>query len=91
MCPCDCKWSLCVFLCVCVLTDLPHSNDSICNKDEEDDEGLDKSGDSFLTFLKPSQYLCETERDRETVNMKFDWKCNLLCVIDNCEFDMSHF
>lgn len=60
MCPCDCNCS-CVCVCVRVLTDLPHSNDSICNEDEEDDEGFDKGSDSFLTFFKPSQYLKETE------------------------------
>jgi len=39
-------------LSVCVFTDLPHSNDSICNEDEEDDEGLYEGSDSLLTILK---------------------------------------
>lgn len=56
MCPCDCNCSS-----VCVLTDLPHSNNSIGDEDEEDDEGLDKGSDGFLAFLKHSQNLRETE------------------------------
>lgn len=50
-----------VCVCECVFTDLPHSNNSICNKDEKDDEGLDKGGDSFLTFLEHSQHLMDTK------------------------------
>lgn len=38
-------------------TDLPHSNNSISDKDEKDDEGLDEGSDGLLTFLKPSQHL----------------------------------
>lgn len=66
MCPCDCNFSSSAFVCVCVvhalLTDLPHSNDSICNEDEEDDEGLHKGSDCLLAFLEPSQHLRQTDR-----------------------------
>lgn len=56
-----------VSVCVCVqLTNLPHSNNSICNEDEEDDEGLHKGSDSLLAFFKPSQDLQQTERQTET-------------------------
>lgn len=48
-----------VYLLMCVPTDLPHSNDGICNEDEEDDKGLDKGRDSFLTFLEHSQHLVD--------------------------------
>lgn len=44
---------------MCVPTDLPHSNDSIRNEDEEDDKGLDKGCHSFLTFLEHSQHLAD--------------------------------
>lgn len=37
--------------------DLPHSDDSICYEDEEDDEGLYEGCDGFLAFLKHGQHL----------------------------------
>lgn len=61
MCPCDYNCSSSAFVCVCELTDLPHSNDSICNEDEEDDEGFHEGSDCLLTFLKPSQHLRQTD------------------------------
>lgn len=73
MCPCDCKWSL------CVLTDLPHSYHGICNEDEEDDEGLDKSGDGLLTFLKPSQNLCESDTKQMLAALT---ETGIYCVTD---------
>lgn len=38
-------------------TDLPHSNDCICNENEKDDKGLHKGSDGLLTLLKPGQHL----------------------------------
>lgn len=57
--------NMCVCVCVylCTLTDLPHSNNSIRDEDEEDDKGLDKSSHSFFSFLKPSQHLRQSHTE----------------------------
>lgn len=55
---------VCVCVYLCALTDLPHSNNSIRDEDEEDDKGLDKSSHSFFSFLKPSQHLRQSHTDR---------------------------
>lgn len=44
--------------CVCsTCTDLPHSDHSVSDEDQEDDEGLHEGGDGLLALLKPSQHL----------------------------------
>jgi len=46
---------------------LPYSNHSIGDKDEENDQRLDKGSDGFLTFLKQGQYLMNRERESWSV------------------------
>lgn len=46
----------CVRVCVCC-TNLPHSDNSVCYEDEEDDEGLHEGCDCFLAFLEHGQHL----------------------------------
>lgn len=40
-----------------IVTDLPHTNDSVGDEDKEDDEGFHKGGDGLITFLEPGQHL----------------------------------
>lgn len=47
--------SFCV--CECVITNLPHADNSIGNEDKKDDKRLHKGSDSLLTLLKPGQNL----------------------------------
>ena len=60
---------VCESVCAHALTDLPHSNNSICNENEEDDEGLHKSSDRFLALLKHGQNLRETESTHQCANL----------------------
>lgn len=39
------------------VTDLPHSNDGVCDEDKKDDERLHKGGDGLLALLEPGQHL----------------------------------
>ena len=39
---------------------LPDPDDSICDEDKEDDDGLDEGGGGLLTVLEQSQHLRDT-------------------------------
>ena len=52
-------------ICVCCVTDLPHTNDGVSDENKQNDKGLNECSDGFLSFLKPSQNLHHTKREME--------------------------